>query len=394
MMETESSELEADVEFLKTSIFRNRKLLFWVLSLFLLGFLLLQVKEITTLLAASYGIALLLDPFVTGLERRRVPRSLSIIALILFLFALLFLLVLIAVPIIVDQYRDLILFLPEYLKAAGEKAAAMLQAWLHVKVPADLTDVTEQAKKYVSAFGTEHLQDLSRTVGDALLQGYSFVLTVINLFLLPFFVYYLTRDLRSIHKFIGGLMPRTVRRWSEHLGQEILVHVYAFFKGQITVCVILALFYVLGFSLAGLPSAVIVGTITGLLNIVPYLGVTVGFILSSIITLVTEPTASQFLAVLLVFAVMQTLEGTILTPRIVGKSVGIHPLVMMVTLVIGGQLFGLLGLVLAVPAAAAIRVLFSHLLSALDQGKLELGDEKVVVPSPSAAQLTEPSLPA
>ena len=199
-----------------------------------------------------------------------------------------------------------------------------------------------------------------------MLKGYSFALAVVNLFLLPFFVFYITRDLEQMHRFVGGFFSPDSRGRIARVGQEILRHVYAFFEGQLTVCAILAVLYAIGLSLVGLPWAVIVGTITGLLNIIPYLGVGIGLVLATVITLVSEPTVFQFALVYGVFIAVQTLEGSFITPKIVGESVGIHPLGVMVALIIGGELLGLLGLIIAIPAAASVRVLFAHLLKVVE----------------------------
>ena len=159
------------------------------------------------------------------------------------------------------------------------------------------------------------------------------------------------------------------------VGKQILAHVYAFFEGQLTVSALLAVLYVIGLWLVGLPSALVVGCVSGLLNVVPYLGIASGIVLATVITLVTEPSITQLLLVWGVFVAVQMLEGNFLTPKIVGESVGIHPLGVMLALIVGGQLFGLIGLILAIPAAASIRVLFTYLKSMLEEvGESDITD--------------------
>jgi predicted PurR-regulated permease PerM len=360
-------EFQATVEYLRDSLIKYRRTVFWVLSAAFLLVLLAAVKEVTTLVLAAYGIALLLDPIVSSLEKRRVSRSVSIICIFIILLAAVLALIIIAGPAIVQEYQDLIQFLPGYLRTVGEKIAGFLQAWLGISVAASVDKYTDDAKQYVSALGVDQVKTFALGIGQTVLKGYSIVLTLVNLCLLPFFVYYIARDLRLIHRFLGSFVSAEARDSISVIGDEILTHVYAFFKGQLTVSVILALLYFIGFSIVGLPSALIVGLIAGLLNVVPYLGMTIGLILATVITAVSQPTLWQFGLVYLVFIIVQGLEGNVLTPRIVGKSVGLHPLGVMLLLIIGGKLFGLLGLVLAIPAAATIRVLFRHLHAAIEQ---------------------------
>jgi predicted PurR-regulated permease PerM len=139
-------------------------------------------------------------------------------------------------------------------------------------------------------------------------------------------------------------------------------HVYAFFRGQMTVACVMAVLYWLGLWMVGLPWAFVVGMVSGLLNVVPYLGIAIGAVLATIITLVTEPTLTQLILVWAVFASVQLLEGFVLTPKIVGEQVGIHSLTVIIALIIGGQLFGFAGLILAIPGAAALKVLVNQFL--------------------------------
>ena len=362
-----SSELERTVDYLKESVVAHRKAIFWIFTLALLMVLMVEVREVVVLLLAAYGISLLLDPIVTWMERRGIPRSLAIIAIGAAIVLTVRGLVILAVPDLIDQYQELVHRLPDYLKASADRINFWLQRFLRISGPHNLNELAEQAHERLSAIGVNQLKGFLTTVGGTLLSGYSLALTIINLFLLPFFVFYLTRDFRLLHRFLASFLNREHRWTVRTLCLEIMTHVYAFFRGQLTVCVILACMYSISLSIAGLPSAVLVGTLSGLLNIVPYLGVGIGLLLSTIITLVTDPSLTQFAMVYAAFAVVNLIEGTLITPKIVGESVGIHPLGVMVALIIGGQLLGLLGLIIAIPAAAAVRVLFRHLHAVLDE---------------------------
>ncbi|MCB0324384.1 MAG: AI-2E family transporter [Bdellovibrionales bacterium] len=359
-------ELEETVAYLRTAVQTHRKTIFWSVCALLFFLLVAQVKEVASLLLASYGLALLLDPVVTRFEERGVSRTVAILGIggVLFAFGLLLLVLL--VPAVVGEYQQLIVNLPDYVRSAAEKSSVFAERWLGVEPPESLDQVADEARQYVAAIGVEQLKAAGAALGKTALQGYSLALTVFNLLLLPFFVFYLTRDLRAFHRTLGSFLDTETQTRISTIGKEILTHVYAFFKGQLTVSIILAVLYIIGFALADLPWAFAVGTLTGLLNIVPYLGVAIGFLLATLLTLVSEPSLSHFAFVYGVFIAVQIVEGNFLTPKIVGESVGIHPLGVMVALIIGGDLFGLLGMILAIPAAAAIRVLFNHSLAAVE----------------------------
>jgi predicted PurR-regulated permease PerM len=309
---------------------------------------------------------LLLDPIVSHLEKRGISRGASIIGIGGAVLTVLLFLVILAVPQMIREYRELIQNLPGYSQAAVERLAGLAESFLGIEAPHSLDEISAEVRSYLSAIGVEQVKTAGVALSKTALHGYSIALTLFNLMLLPFFVFYIGRDLGQLHRTLGSFLDDEIREKVASVCREILRHVYAFFEGQLTVSLILAVLYIIGFSLVGLPWAVLVGTLTGLLNIVPYLGVAVGFLLATVLALVSDPSLTHLLIVYGVFAVIQIFEGNFLTPKIVGESVGIHPLGVMVALIVGGDLFGLLGMILAIPAAAAVRVLFQYTLAALE----------------------------
>lgn len=359
--------LERNIDYIVRSISERRKWLFWVAVIVFALWIAAAVREVTMLLLLAYTIALLIDPVVTSLERRRVSRSVSIIALCLLVIATIVALLGIAIPLILGEYGAFVAALPSYLEVLSLRFGGAVERWVGVGGREGVEQLIEKAKSSLSMLGVEQLRQVSQAVGQTLLKGYSFTLTIFNLVLLPFFVYYIARDLRPFHRSVGGFLPRDVRRDVAHVGKEILSCVYAFVRGQLTVALLLAVLYSVALAVVGLPWALVVGLFSGALSVVPYLGVGIGLVLSTIITLVTSDAAfPQLFYVWGAMGAVQIIDGSLITPRIVGESVGIHPLVVMLALIVGGQLFGLLGLIIAVPAAAAVRVLFRHILAELE----------------------------
>lgn len=358
-------EIETLLQRVHQWFYSNRRALFWALSIGGLLWFVLALKEVSSLLLLSYVIALVLDPVIERFHRLGLSRSAVILVLGGLVAVVLTLFVGIAIPLTLREYNNLVEALPGYLGNVVDRLTSLL-ARFGLTLPADSHELILRLRESVSQLGSEHLSKLGKAALDAVLRGYSLTLTIFNLLLLPFFIYYIARDLKEIHIVIGRFIRDDIEVKIKAMSDEILSHVYAFFRGQITVSLIMASLYMAGLWLAGLPYAFIVGLVSGLLNIVPYLGIGIGVLLAIVITLVTDPSLAQFAQVIGVFVAVQVLEGTVLTPKIVGGSVGIHPLLAMVALVVAGQLFGLLGLVIAIPGAAALRVLFQTLRREID----------------------------
>ena len=343
-----------------------RKPIVWIVLLVIFTTLAIRMQELFLLLLASYGVALLLDPIVSKMTGKRLSRSGAIMAIggltvVLFFAALAFI-----IPSLIHQYNNLINQLPSSLAAAYNNINKILEDVFGWELPHSAESIMDSVRAYISAISSEQIKTVLLAVSKTLLSGYSLTLTIVNLLLVPLFIFYLTRDLRGIHRFLGSFLAPSMRQKTATICQEILGQVYAFFKGQLIVALILALLYVVGFSLIRLPFAIVVGTITGLLGIVPYLGTMIGIVLSIVLTIMAPFSWWDLLQVFIVFGINNLLEGLFITPKIVGDKIGIHPLAVMVALIIGGQLLGLVGLILALPAYAAIRVLLKHVFKDLN----------------------------
>ena len=358
---TDKGELEKTIDYLRRLSYEHRKLLFYSLSALGALHFMLMVKEVTLLLLLSYLIALLMEPIVSYCEGLKISRTSCIMGIaglgLLFLIVAL----LLALPVIVYEYGKLLKALPLYLQTVSERLRDYCTEDLGLDLPENTQELIDYLKDLVGMFDLSQLRDFLSATFSTLLQGYSFTLTVFNLFLLPFFVYYISRDLKILHRHVGSYMDPPLREKVSSVGGKILGHVYAFVRGQLIVAFSMAVMYSCALSLVGLKQALIVGVISGFLNVIPYFGFVVGLSIASIISFVTADSITlQLLLIWLSFFVVHGIEGTFLTPKIVGDSVGIHPLGVMVALVIGGKLLGLLGLVLAVPIAASLKVLLEY----------------------------------
>ena len=337
----------------------------WVLSsVAVIGLIWLAVrlKELVVLLVIGYFIAYAIDPILSKLERKGVSRGLGFSIVCATLVGLLVLLGVTAVPTIIDEFHKLTQNLSHYLQIGREKLGPYWdKITAALPIPAqeeqDLTDTLARLPQMLSEVNGDAVKKVLAAVGGTLLQGYNRALALVNIALLPFIVYYLAMDLPRIHSCVVGLVPLTRRSKFVAIFKEIDTYVSAFVRGQAIVCSILFVLYAIGLGLVGVDLWLLLAAISGFGNIIPYVGFLTGIILSSLMALVTFGDVSHLLWVWGVYAIVQALEGTFITPRIMGESVGLSPLVIILALFAGGQLFGLLGIFLAVPAAATLRVL-------------------------------------
>lgn len=340
----------------------------WVLTVSVLcamGWLLVHLKELFVLLLIGYFAAYAIDPIIRWLERRRIPRAVGVVGVGCAVVALLVLAAVTAIPTIIDEFHKLTDNLSAYIQKSRSTVGPFferVQTYLPESITSklDFSDISGSIAALLSQISGETLKNVGRTLGSTLLQGYSRALTLINVLLLPFIIFYLTVDLPKMHQFVRGLFPITRRAKFDAICSEVDGYVSAFVRGQAIVCSILFVLYATGLGLVGVDLWLLLAAITGFGNMIPYVGTISGLILSCIMALVTFGDVTHVVWVLVVFGLVQFLEGMVITPRIMGESVGLSPLVIILALFAGGQLFGLLGIFLAIPAAATLRVLVRH----------------------------------
>lgn len=338
----------------------------WIGTLLICGlfiWLLLELKEIVVLLVVGYCIAYIMDPLLDYLERKKISRIVGFFVISGVMLIFLSVLAVTALPTIAAEYEKLSDNLPRYIEIAKDKVRPYLSQLDGVFPPEAGTAGEEpqnEIAKILSGINAQTIDTIFAGVLATLLKGYSITLTLINLFLLPFIVFYLAVDFNAIHRFCLALVPKAYRAKVREIGGEINRYVSAFVRGQLLVCSILFVLYAIGLGIVGIELWLLMAVIAGFGNMIPYFGFLCGITLSSIMALVTFGQFSGVLQVWIVFGIVQALEGFLITPKIIGGQVGLSPLIVVLSIFAGGQLFGLLGVFLAVPGAAALRVLGRH----------------------------------
>lgn len=336
-----------------------------VAALALTIWLVAQLKELVVLLVVGYFVAYAIDPVITRLQLKGVSRPLAFALLCAVVTAVLVLACVTAVPTLVDEFSKLSSNLNSYLQTSRDKLAPLLERAKDylpesLRSRIDFEDINGSILSLVSSVSGDTIKKVGRGILATLLTGYSGALALFNLLLLPFIIFYIAVDLPRIHAFFRALFPVTKRSRVDRICGEIDRYVSSFVRGQAIVCSVLFVLYAIGLGLVGVDLWLLLAAIAGFGNMVPYLGTALGIFLSCVMAVVTFGDLSHVLWVFLVFGVVQFLEGMVITPRIMGESVGLSPLIIILSLFAGGQLFGLLGIFLAIPAAATLRVLVRH----------------------------------
>lgn len=311
------------------------------------------------------AIAYCLDPIADRLERLGASRAVAT-GLITFFAILVFVIAaLLIVPLLVRQASDLI--------ASAPMIASNLQAFLTERFP-DLGDANSTIRRSLSTIG-ETIQSRGDELLETVLASFSGVLNAVVLFVIvPVVAFYLLYDWDNLIAKVDGLIPRDHAPVVRDLASQIDSTMAGFVRGQGTVCLILGIYYAVALMLVGLNFGLVVGFIAGALTFIPYVGALVGGVLA--LGLALFQFWGDWLWILLVWAIFQSgqfVEGNILTPRLVGQSVGLHPVWLIFALSAFGALFGFVGLLVAVPVAAAIGVISRFAIAQYKQSRLYQG---------------------
>ena len=331
----------------------RRQLAFWLVALGVVVLVLWLLSEILLPFIAGLAIAYLLTPFADRIERLGISRlaaSFMIIALAVLAFVYLILLV---APILGGQLSSFIENIPGYVaklqSLLSDPSRPWLQKLLGAGLPADkgIGDLVAQGVGWISAF----LKSLW-SGGRALVSLFSLIVVM------PVVAFYLIYDWHRMIATVDGWVPVQQRETVRALAREIDAAIAGFVRGQTAVCLILGSFYAVALTLSGLNFGLLIGLISGLITFIPYVGSLTGLVLSLGVAVAQFwPDYTSILMVLGIFLVGQFFEGNVLSPKLVGESVGLHPVWVIFALLAFGYLFGFVGLLVAVPLAATIGVL-------------------------------------
>ena len=324
----------------------------WLIAVALTGWLFYLLAPVLTPFVAAALLAYMGDPLADRLQQLKMPRTLAVVTVFLITFLVLALLLLLLGPLVRTQVGALFEALPSIANEIEQVWLPTLLRWMNVE-SGDNVGIGAFLARYSDMVGSWSGTILV-SVGKS---GGALAAAVLSLFLIPILTFYMLRDWDIIMLHLGALIPDSQRETVFELARETDSVLSAFLRGQVLVMAALAIIYSAGLSLVGLKFAIAIGVVSGLVSFVPYLGFVFGITLAGL-TVALEPNPLwQIFGVVATFTVAQLIEGSFLTPKLVGDRIGLHPVVVIFAVVAGGQLFGFFGILLALPAAAVLSVL-------------------------------------
>ena len=355
------------------------RLLFYAALGILVYLALYQARGVLSLLFVSLLAAYVLDPVVDWFEARRVPRSVTAALLLVGGAGVMIGFGLWIVPTLVAELGQA----GERLHAWLGKDHTPLLAWIHDKTGLEVSSETLQdLKTKAQEYAPQALSRVGEFLRSAAAQTAGVVSWLLSAVMIPVFVFYFVRDFDDMTAWVADQIPLDHREGVLRRARRVDGVVGEWLRGQVEVALILAVLYATGLRIVGIQLAIPIGILAGLLNVVPYLGFAFGFGLAMLMALLAWSGVGTVVGVVSVFAVAQILEGYVLTPKIVGEKVGLSPVTVLIALLLGGELFGLMGFVLAVPVAGASKTILLEAVDWYRTSEHYLGRTRSAEPNP------------
>lgn len=319
-------------------------------------------NQILTPFILGIAIAYLLDPVLRKFSRKEIPRWLSALILLTVFFGALSLLFILVAPVAFRQAQMLIEQIPNYIQNGLDYFGSYLN-WIQDRVG---PDYIERINEYLKGNAGKLVGVTGGIVGGVAAGGKMLVETLTTIALTPLVAFFMMKEWPNIVRWVESLYPRQHAALIRSLLKKIDAKLSGFIRGQITVAFTLGVIYAIALSIAGLNYGFLIGLGAGIFSIIPLVGSTLGLLIATVVAWFQTGDLFYTGIIAAIFLSGQFIEGNFLAPKMVGDSVGLHPLWVMFALLAGGSLFGIVGMLLAVPVAAVIGVLLGF---AIDQYK-------------------------
>jgi predicted PurR-regulated permease PerM len=330
---------------------------FLLAGLSLGGVLLYLLGPVLTPFLLAAALAYIGDPLVDKLEERKLSRTLAVTTVFVALSLLALVLLLILVPLLERQVALLVSKLPQYLDTLQTRVLPGLSSTLGLDASAfDLAALKQMIREQWLESGGA----VKGAIGVISHSGMTLLALFANLALIPVVTFYMLRDWDILIERVHELIPRRYELTVVRLAKASDEVLGAFLRGQMTVMLALSGIYSVGLWIVGLELALLIGMLAGLVSFVPYLGFIVGILAAGVAAVMQFQELMPLVFVVIVFMVGQSVEGMLLTPLLVGEKIGLHPVAVIFAVLAGGQLFGFVGILLALPVASVIMVMLRY----------------------------------
>lgn len=322
---------------------------------------LLVFDQVYASLTVAFVLAYLLDPVVGKLDKHGLARRWAVPLTLIVFFVLLTLAGAVVIPKILAQGRELLLRLPKVYYGIASALGPSSERYLGYNVFHDvdtlLTSFGEPSQLMKPIGGV-----VGGVVGNVFTTTFRFVTALLGALIIPLIAYYLLIDFPHLYGKFLYVVPKRHHKMLSEIRTRLHGVLGGFIRGQLVVSTILSAYYCAAFAVLRLELALVLGLLAGFFNIIPYLGIISVLVLTLLIAFIHGAPLPTYLGIALVYAVGMGFEGSFLTPRIVGRRVGLGPLTLILALLVGGQLLGLAGMLLAVPLAAVGKVFVNVIL--------------------------------
>jgi len=369
----------------------QRKIVLWSVGATLALLLCVwKAPGVSTLLLAAFILAYVAAPAVDRVARV-LPRALASVLVLLGMGVLFLGLVLLLVPVLAVQWQRVAERLPQAVNYAQDTLVPWVEATFGVQIPQSGSDVADRLRTHLASIGSTVAAPLGQFVAKTFGGVIGLAGALANIILIPVIAFYLLRDYHAMWPRFEAMVPRRGVERVRTLRTEMDSALSGFVRGQLTVAFILGALYAIGLSIVGIDGAVVIGLLSGFLNMVPYVGTALGISLALLMAVLSFAGWQPIVGVLIVFAVSNTLESLVITPRIVGDKTGLSPVVVMLSILTGGEVFGFAGLLLGVPAAAVLKVLLRVMREVYVQSDAYRGGTPATVAAPAGEHTPNPA---
>lgn len=330
---------------------RNKRLLLLIGALLLVIYFLFLVRVILPPFILALILTYLLNPFVTHIESKGFNRSFSILIVYASVLTGVSLVALYAFPVIAKEIENFSRMIPSLTIQLQQTITGFYENYQRIQIPDSLRQVIDETINNIEQVLISSLDNLA----DRMLGLFSGLVIIL---LAPILSFYILKDKNSINERIMGLFPISLRKEVSYLWKDVDRVLTKFIRGHLFIALLVGIMTAIGLTVVDLRFAILLGIVAGIFDLIPYFGPVIGAIPAILIAILDSKI--KVLYVLLLMVVVQQIESNILSPKILGESVGLHPLTVIFVVFAGGHLFGLLGLLMAVPITAVGRIIINY----------------------------------
>jgi len=338
-----------------TTYKKSVKLLLWISGFILLIYVLYLLSDLIIILALSFLLAFIFAPFVFMLEQKGLSRLSSTFIVFVALAILIYLGLSVVIPKFSFQMNQLITILGEFSLADQLK---VVQDWLASALPfLDFSSLTAKAEDFFSSQIVNSFESLSSLLS-------SIVSVIAFLVIVPFITFLLLKDSKRVYQGILKIMPNNYFEMTYWIMKKVSLHLGLYVRAWIFDATFVGILLGFGFYIIGIPNALPLGVIAGLGHLIPYFGPIIGGVPAIILSIMINGDLSQVPLILIVVLGVYAVDNGFVQPFIFGKSVDIHPILIILLIIAGGQLFGLIGMLLAIPVATVVKTMVKEIVFA------------------------------